>query len=69
MIKYGLDIKAPTTIQGDDGWRPIMVNEIARKKFATIEDLFRFEDEMKRSNATLITRVVEVQDDDPTFSV
>ncbi len=69
MIKYGLDIKAPTTIKDDDGWRPVMKNQLARETFGSIESLFAFDDALKRTNAQLVTRVVEVEDDDPTYSV
>lgn len=68
MIKYGLDIKVATTIRDDDGWRPLLLNEITRRTFSTLSSLFAFEAILKRSNV-LDTRVVEVQDDDPTYSV
>lgn len=68
-MKYGIDILAPTTIKGDDGWRPVMENELARKTFGSIEDLFAFLDQMQATNRTLQTRVVEVYDMDPTYSV
>lgn len=69
MIKFGLDLKAPTTIKGDDGWRPVMVNSLARRLFSSAEDLFAFKDLLESTNRNLVTRVVEVQDDDPTYSL
>lgn len=69
MIKYGLDIKAPTTIKGDDGWRPVMKNQLAREGFSRVEDLFAFKDALERTNAQLVIRVVQFEDDDPTYSV
>lgn len=69
MIKYGLDLKAPTTIKDDDGWRPVMKNSLVRRLFSSAEDLFAFKDQLEATNRQLELRVVEVQDDDPTYSV
>lgn len=65
MICYGLDLKAPTTIKDDDGWRPVMQNAIARMKFSDVEALYAFKDALLRTNQTLEIRVVEITDDQP----
>lgn len=62
-MKYGLDFKAPTTIKGDDGWRPVMVNKLVRRLFDTATDVARYEQQLKATNGQLETRFVEVYDD------
>jgi hypothetical protein len=68
-MKYGLDIKTPTTIPGKDGWEPVMVNKLARVKFQTAQDLFDYEKLLKASNSQIETRIVEIHDGDPTYSL
>lgn len=67
-IKYGLDVKTPTNIPGDDPWKPVMKNAYKRELY-DLEGIIGLIDAMKRGNASLETRVVEVEDDDPVYSV
>lgn len=60
MIFYEVDIKTPTTVTNDDGWRPVMDGE-ARRRFTSDMQLARFLDSLGRSNAALKYRVREVQ--------
>lgn len=69
MLKYGIDIKTPTNVPGDDPWKPAMKNQVARITFATVDALIAYLDLLKAGNVNLQTRVVEVQDDDPVYSV
>lgn len=66
-MKYGLDIKAPTTQPDDDGWRPVLLNQLTRQTFATVDELFAFKDRFEQTNPTLKTRVVELYDEDAYY--
>jgi len=68
-IKYGLDVFTPTTQRGDDPWKPVMQNAVARLTFTDPLDMLRHLDAMQRSNTQLRFRAVEVVDDDPTYSL
>lgn len=62
-IFYGIDLLCPTTIQGDDGWRPLTDSlHKERKKFRTLEDLFAALDQLKISQPNIQTRIIEISD-------
>lgn len=69
MLKYGIDIKTPTTIPGQDGWTPILhpENNEIRRTWDTVQEMFDYLDRLKRSNASLETRVVQVDDPNATI--
>lgn len=62
MIFYEVDIKTPTTVKGDDGWRPVMDGEM-RRRFSSDTQLAVFLHNLDRSNSALKYRVREVQRD------
>lgn len=64
-LKYGLDILTPNSNPKKDGWEPLMLNDVARRTFDSVEALFAYDDAMKAGNRTLKTRVVEVDEGDP----
>ena len=59
MIFYEVDIQTPTTIRGDDGWRPVLGDSDAAQKF-TETQLSRFLNNIDKNNARLKYRVREV---------
>lgn len=59
-MKWGLDILTPTTVTGDDGWKPIMENSMRRKLFETSFDCVTFEAQLRRQGHQ--TRIVEVSE-------
>lgn len=58
-LYYEVDIQTPTTIKGDDGWKPVLLNEISARRFEAYE-LAVFLDDLQRTNATLPYRVRQV---------
>lgn len=68
-LAYGVDVHTPTTQRGDDPWKPVMLNAVRRVLFQTPEGLLQFLDNLKAGNACLVTRVVEVQDDETVYSL
>lgn len=69
MLKYGIDIKTPTNVPGDEPWKPAMKNHLARVTFDSAEALIAYMDSLQAVNRNLELRAVEVPDDDPTYSV
>lgn len=61
MIRYGIDIKTPTTIPGQDGWAPVMENSDARMTFLTTEGVLAYADRLTATNGQLELRIVEIQ--------
>lgn len=61
-MSWGIDVLTPTN-QGDDPWKPVMRNPYDRLTFDDPEALFATVDGMKRGNANLQVRVVELQEE------
>jgi hypothetical protein len=61
-LRYGLDLKAPTTIPGDDGWRPVMAGHDTRRLFDLATEALLFMDAVQRSQPQLRMRVVSIDD-------
>lgn len=65
MIEYGLDLyapKMPPSANPDDDWAPMMKNSVRRLTWPSDLQAVQAMDTMKRSNANLTMRVVEVYD-------
>lgn len=68
-MKYGLDVKAPTTIPGDDPWKPVMRNKMARYEFDSSLLALLYMDEIQKTNGRLEVRIVELTSMDPVYSL
>lgn len=68
-MKYGLDVKAPTTIPGDDPWKPVMKNTLARYEFDSSLLALLYMDEIQKTNGRLEVRIVELTTSDPVYSL
>jgi hypothetical protein len=68
-LKFGLQIRTPTSKPGDDGWVPVMRTSEARLWFKTDEDLIAYLDRFTATNPHVPVRVEQVADDDPTRDI
>ncbi|HON93071.1 MAG TPA: hypothetical protein PKZ07_15990 [Sedimentisphaerales bacterium] len=56
---YEIDIQTPTTVHGDDGWRPVMENQVAVRRFEPFE-VASFLEHLSSTNAAIPFRVRQV---------
>ena len=68
-IRYGLNVRTPTNRPTDNPWAPVLATKDRRLSFNNPESLVNYIDAMKRANGTIELQVVEIVDDDPTYSV
>jgi len=66
-LKYGIDVQTPGRVAGTHDWTPIMQNTLTRRLWEHAHGCVAFEAQLRQQGHQ--TRLVEIQDDDPTYSV
>lgn len=62
-MPFGVDILTPTTVPGDDGWKPVLDEGGESRLLMTDFEVIRFIDCLARTNSSLKTRVVQVTEE------